>query len=43
MIGVLLVLVTALGTERGVRTNLVSNRVDQLDFIRAEALTGGIT
>ena len=40
--GVVLVLITALGAQRGVRVNLVGIRADQLDFIRTEAVSGGI-
>ncbi len=40
--GVVLVMLTALGSQRGVRANLVGIRSDQLDFIRAEAVSGGI-
>jgi len=41
-VGVVLVLLTALGAQRGVRVNLVGIRADQLDFIRAEAVSSGI-
>lgn len=41
-LGVVLVLITALGAQRGVRVNLVGIRADQLEFIRAEAVAGGI-
>ena len=36
--GVLLVLLTAIGAERGIRENLVGIRVAQMEFIRTEAL-----